>query len=528
MNSTPSSFLHKPTVQVANIAFFILLGGALLRLWRLGDFPFHPDEAIHAWFALGLREYHYDPVYHGPLLYHLIASVFGLLGASDYTARLVPALLGIGLLWMVLFPAREYLGERAALWSGALLAVSPVIVAYSRRLLHDSLVMVLTLGAVLCFQAALEHPSSTERGRNARIGLAAILALFLATKANVFFIEAMLAIFWGWHCLLQARKEKRISFDWQTLLLGLVVAALILVMLFRSETLRALPAMLEYWGGQQRKPRLPGPNDYYFRLFAVYELPLFLAAIWGMFQAVRRPTRFTDLLLWWSLTSLGLYAIANEKVPWLLAHQVLPLALLAGYGLAQIEFISVAKRYAVALIVACALVFSLRHVVATNFEAAADRHDPLFFAQTTQAYRDAMTQAMQKARNTPGDVWIEPSQQWPAGWYLRSGAPILGQKEAKWDEKPPSEENLTVFFSSMDEWESLQSQQRFVSWKSYIVPRYVWQRPAWTALYPATFWRFWSAREASRDNGVLAEQSENFSMINLSSEVENKQLFSSD
>ena len=505
---------------VTRLAFLILVFGALLRLWRLGDFPFHPDEAIHAWFALGLREYHYDPVYHGPLLYHLVATVFALLGASDYTARLVPALLGVGLLWMVLFPVREYLGAKAALWSGALLAVSPVVVTYSRRLLHDSLVMVLTLGAVLCFQAVLEHSSSTVRGRNARLGLAVILALFLATKANFFFIAAMLGLFWGWHCLCAVRTGKQLAFDWKIFLLGIAAAALVCVVLFRSEALRALPAMLEYWGGQQRKPRLPGPNDYYFRLFAIYELPLLLAALWGMFCALRRRTPFTDLLLWWALTSLGLYAIANEKVPWLLAHQVLPLALLAGWGLAQAELKTTALRLAFAGTVLVALVFSLRHVVAANFEAAADRHEPLFFAQTTQAYRDAMFEAIQNLQgNAAGAAWIAPSQQWPAGWYLRNEATILKGASAKWDEKAPVEENLKIVFCSVEEWQNLHSQPRFVSWKSRIVPRYVWPRPAWTALYPVAFWHFWRFREASRDNGVLAEQSLNFSMINSAPEM---------
>ena len=88
MNSNPQTVNQQSSApSTARIALLILFFGALLRLWRLGDFPFHPDEAIHAWFALGLREYHYDPVYHGPLLYHLVASVFGLLGVSDYTAR---------------------------------------------------------------------------------------------------------------------------------------------------------------------------------------------------------------------------------------------------------------------------------------------------------------------------------------------------------------------------------------------------------------------------------------------------------
>lgn len=523
MNSnTLSAPSHAETsVSTIRMVLVILAVGGLLRLWRLSEFPFHPDEAIHAWFALGLRDYQYDPVYHGPLLYHLVASVFALLGASDFTARLVPALLGIALLWLVLFPARKYLGERAALWSGVLLALSPVVVAYSRRLLHDSLVLVLTLGAVLCFQTALDHSSSTPTGRNARLGLAAILALFLATKANVFFIAAMLAAFWGWHYLQRARTEKAFVFDIKTLLMCLAVGVVVCVLLFRGETLRALPAMLEYWGGQQRTPRLPGPHDYYFRLFAIYELPLFLAAIWGVIRALQRPTRFTNLLLWWSLTSLGLYAVANEKVPWLLAHQVLPLALLAGFGLAQIEWKTTAKRGALAVAAVLAVIFSLRHVVATNFEAAADRHEPLFFAQTTQAYRNAMFEALQSTMTTASrDVWIEPSQQWPAGWYLRHGAPGLGASEAKWDTTPPAEQNLKLVFSSVEAWRDLQSERRFVSWKPRVVVRYVWQRPAWIALRPATLARFWWSREASRENGVLAEQSNDFAMINSSPEVE--------
>ena len=170
------------------LAWLILCCGAALRLWKLGEFPFHPDEAIHAWFALDLRNYHYDPVYHGPFLYHLVAGAFAIFGVSDFTARLVPVACGVLLLWLVLFQSGKYLGERGALWSGVLLAFSPVVVAYSRRLLHDSLVLALTFGAVLCFQAALDNPSTSRKGRNALVGLAVILTLFLATKANVFFI----------------------------------------------------------------------------------------------------------------------------------------------------------------------------------------------------------------------------------------------------------------------------------------------------------------------------------------------------
>jgi uncharacterized protein (TIGR03663 family) len=231
------------------IAVAILFCGVALRLYKLGDFPFHPDEAIHAWFAHGLAHYRYDPIYHGPLLYHLVATAFGILGASDFTARLVPSLLGVLLLWLVLWPGRRFLGERAALWSGALLAISPVVVAYSRRLLHDSLVLVLTLGAVYCFQIALEEPSTSRAGRNARIGLVAILTLFLATKANAFFIAAMLLAFWVWRKLFGPRRE--FYLDWKTPAVALLIAGVLWCALYRQDALSALPRMIEYWSGQQ-------------------------------------------------------------------------------------------------------------------------------------------------------------------------------------------------------------------------------------------------------------------------------------
>ena len=51
-------------------------GRLVLRLIDLGDKPFHHDESLHAWFAWQLVTgdgYHYDPVYHGPVQFYLIA-----------------------------------------------------------------------------------------------------------------------------------------------------------------------------------------------------------------------------------------------------------------------------------------------------------------------------------------------------------------------------------------------------------------------------------------------------------------------
>ena len=491
----------------------ILLGGAALRLWKLGEFPFHPDEAIHAWFALALRDYHYDPVYHGPLMYHLVAGAFFVFGNSDMAARLVPAACGVLLLWLVLFPARKYMGERACLWSGVLLALSPVIVAYSRRLLHDSLVLALTLGAVLCFQTALDNPSTSRIGRNARVGLAAILTLFLATKANVFFIFAMLFAFWIWHLIAQ-RKFKIGAMDFVTPALCIFSAIAIFVLLYRDGSLSALPAMIGYWGGQQNEPRLPGPHDYYLRLLLLYELPLLLTAVWGAWCAIENRTPFMDLVLWWAFTSLVLYAVANEKVPWLMAHQVLPLALLGGYGLAQIEWKTTARKLVFGAAILIGFVFSSRHIIATNWENAANRHEPLFYAQTTEAYRDTLFELLAKTKGIKArSVWAAPDEQWPIAWYLRDQSPLLEGAEMRWDAVAPDENTLRLVVLPQEQWAKMLDEGKFAGWNYLVVERYVWPRPAWSALQPTAFWEFWRHRKAGLSNGILEEESSAISVF---------------
>jgi uncharacterized protein (TIGR03663 family) len=504
---------EKSSLRLEAVVWLILLCGAALRFYQLGEFPFHPDEAQHAWFALGLGHYHYDPVYHGPLLYHLVAAVFGLIGASDFSARLVPAVLGVLLLWLALWPGRRFLGARAALWSGALLALSPVVVAYARRLLHDSLVLVLTLAAVYCFQVALEEPSTSRDGRHARLGLAALLALFLATKANAFFIAAMLLAFWLWKKITVRRRESNLC-DWKTPVYSLLIVLVLWAALFRGDALSALPRMIAYWGGQQKQPRLPGPHSYYFVLMLLYELPIALAALWGAWCALKKRTPFTDLVLWWALTSLALYAIANEKVPWLLVHQILPMCLLAGYGLAQLELKTTPRKMALGLAASISAIFLLRHIEATNFERAADRHEPLLYAQTTGTYRDALFGALKSTvdERTKG-IWIAPDAQWPAAWYLRPQSPLLEESSVSWTPNAPDESTLRVVLCSPETWRGLQFAGKFWGWHYAILDRYVWPTPSPQALAPQCFIGFWRSRKATRANGVLATDSTVHSVI---------------
>ena len=589
-------------------AMAVLIVGIAARQLVLGPAPFHPDEAIHAFFAQGFGGYHYDPVYHGPLLYHLVAGVFGVFGAYDFTARLVPSLLGVGLLAMVLFSMRPFVGNKAAIAGAALVAVSPSIVTYSRHLLHDSLVLFLTMGAVLCFAWSLQYPSESRDGRNARIGLAAFLTLFLATKANFFFIAVMLLAFWiawrfgGWLRLsaavgrwlpaicfvvvtafaiafprdntfdemlkasqhkifqvvavaacgalwfwLMSRREQagddiaaakrhieikeptrddqsgislKQSDKWITYLLVAATALWIYVFLFgqgaqilaqwaqtgsfptqtfadgRASALTAIPKMLDYWGGQQGKPRLPGRHDYYVVLALLYEVPILIAAAGGVWHAARKRTHFTDLLLWWAFTSWAVYAVANEKVPWLLVHICLPLALLGGVWLAQLKL----SRPAWLLGLALGAFFSLRSDTAMIFERAGDNAEPILYAQTPDAFRDSVETMLADTRGDARGLWMHNERQWPSVWYFRQKGPDIGSSPIALGGALATD-NSRAGVSTVEDLAAVGAMTR-ANWHTEKANFLIWPRASWTALEPQRYWKwFWT-----RDTFPLSER----------------------
>ncbi|RYX85845.1 TIGR03663 family protein [bacterium] len=583
---TPTSNFDfgKPTDKFWMGAMAVMILTIVLRQTQLGTAPFHPDETIHAFFSYGFDNYHYDPVYHGPLLYHLTSLFFRLFGQYDYVARLVPSLLGIGLVALILGPARSWLGNRAALVAGGLVAVSPSIVTYSRHLLHDALVLDLTLGAVLSFITALHYPSTDKRGRYALFGLAACLSLFLATKANFFFILVVILAFYGswlvtgkvrfslgfsraWPAALfalvtataiifprdntdldpikdsqhrifivvamlscalflfwvtsrkqdseelEARTRWKGGVDWTTIVLSIALALWIYVFLFgqgaqiiaqwistkqfpsdtwvsgRESAKHAIEKMLEYWGGQQAKPRLPSRHDYYVVLGILYELPIYIAAMGGIWYAAKQRTVFKDFLLWWAFASWTVYAVANEKVPWLLVHLILPLALLASLWLASLNW-----RKPLFFAATCAgLLFALRGDVAMVFQRAGDNAEPLLYAQTPDVFRDALDAAMLETRGDSREIWMNGERQWPSVWYLRdehwvplkgkSGTPIAGSF---------TPDRYRIFIAQDTDLTKLKNRDE---WNLRTVNFLIWPRVSWTGLQPDRFIRWFWTRE---------------------------------
>jgi uncharacterized protein (TIGR03663 family) len=144
----------------------IMLVAALVRLYQLELRPMHHDEGVNGFFLNNLMNsgvFRYDPSnYHGPTLYYFtlplayVAEHFHVF--SEWTVRLVPLLFGMATVWLALSLSR-YIGRVGTLAAGALLALSPGVVFFSRYFIHEMMFVFFTFGVVV---AALRYYEDTD------------------------------------------------------------------------------------------------------------------------------------------------------------------------------------------------------------------------------------------------------------------------------------------------------------------------------------------------------------------------------
>jgi uncharacterized protein (TIGR03663 family) len=147
----------------------VLTLATILRFWDLGAKALHHDESMHAFYSLLFARdpssYAYNPLLHGPFQFHAEGFMFMLILAAqalfhvggpgdapwinDTTARIVPALFGIGIVALPLGLRRE-LTRVGALIAALLLAVSPSFVYFSRFLREDIYFNFFMFAMVVC------------------------------------------------------------------------------------------------------------------------------------------------------------------------------------------------------------------------------------------------------------------------------------------------------------------------------------------------------------------------------------------
>jgi uncharacterized protein (TIGR03663 family) len=197
------------------------------RFWSLGARVMSHDESLHVYYAWLLSKgsgFAHNPMMHGPFLFEATALVNALFGANDFTSRLVPALLGIGIVILIPLLLRPWLGRTGALLCSLFFLVSPYVLYYSRYNRHDIQVIAWVLLAAFAILAYLR-----ER-KDSRLTLLAIaLALMLSTFEISFIYLAIFASFLILRLLAvyQARwKAIRQSAEWDVLMVLVTLGAM--------------------------------------------------------------------------------------------------------------------------------------------------------------------------------------------------------------------------------------------------------------------------------------------------------------
>ncbi len=196
-------------VNWETVAWAILfIVAAVARFYDLGTRAMSHDESLHSLYAYYLYDngnYEHNPMMHGPFRYHITALAYFLFGDSDASARLVPALMGMGVVWMT-YLYRRYIGQVGALAAGIMVTISPSLLFHSRYIRDDIFISLFTMVWVY---GAMRYLDLQNSNRNRWLMVMVVsMGLAFATMENAFIHGALLGIFFGGLALWQIVKER--------------------------------------------------------------------------------------------------------------------------------------------------------------------------------------------------------------------------------------------------------------------------------------------------------------------------------
>lgn len=448
----------------ALVLLLAIFGALFLRTPQLGQRPLHNDEAVNATKLAALWEhgaYQYDPhEYHGPTL-HYFALPFLWLGSatnaaeiSDSQLRAVTVAFGLGLIALLVL-LRDGLGRNATSCTALLLAVSPVMVFYSRYFIHELLLLFFTL---LTLATGWRYLQTRKAGWAAATG--AGLGLMFATKETfVLSLAAMGFALVATRLWNRWRAEKSAApattgipqpqgrLTARHLAVALSAAALVWLLFFTSffthasglaDSFKTYLPWLHRAGGAS--PHIHSWNFYFERLLWFHPakspvwtegfiliLALFgaTAGFCGNRSRVAHPA-LVRFLSFYTLALTGIYTLISYKTPWCALNFWLGAILLAGVGAAALVA-SFRDRLTRALLTALLGVGVLHlgiqsWLLTHQFEA--DPRNPYVYAQTSPHERELVARVKALAHAAPDGLAtvvkvISPESYWPLPWALR-------------------------------------------------------------------------------------------------------------
>jgi len=499
---------RRPSKEV--IAYSVLVALALgLRLYDLGDRPFHHDESQDAYFSWILfkdGDYAYNPLLHGPLRFYLTATMYSLFGDSDFTARLAPALMGTSMVAMPYFLRRQ-LGHVAAFTAAVLLAIGPSYLYFSRFAREDIYFAAISLALLVVVFRFLDDP---RRWHPALIG--ALIALGFATKETMYIAGFVAFTFFVILLLREGRggptRAALRSVGWEAYVWGLAAFALTFTLMFTvfltnpSGLWDGLYDSIAYWLGQHDVGR--GGEKPYFYVAVMFgdEWPVLLLGGIGAVVAFRQPTVLRAFLVWGFALSLAIYSWAGEKFAWLVLHPLLPLILLAGVGVQALWEARGTKLGRAGLAVAA--VAALYVPVASwwaNVELRANPRELLVSTQSAEEVKRVTDQVVGMAKKKPKlSVTIDSSDgaTFPYAWYFRDLE--VGYLDLSTAPSPPASDVLV-----MTEASSQRLAPQLAAYDGRRFPFRVWWVRDYSKATPAAWLRYIAKREVWNPTGGMPE-----------------------
>ena len=378
----------------------------VVRLWNLGGRTAHWDEARVAYWTARYVEtgfFEYQPIIHGPFLPQVNRVLFAAVGPSDFSSRLVVALIG-GLLPLTAWLLRDRLRSEELLALAALLAANPLLLYYSRFMRNDVVLAALAFVALALFVRAYD----TGRPAYLHAGVFA-LAVAFSTMGNAILyplcwagaLGLLLVHRWLWAYRsgrspvgvtgAYARRTALGLYAWSLhLALGTLTFLLVtswfyapragtegevgmdhlaadptlLPDVLAAATTESLDAMVSLWvtGDMQDEPTYTDALAFFAE--TMWEGALVVCALALVGIAVeflsREPRDLVALSTYWGLVSIPGYPLAMDILsPWTPVHAVVPLCVPAAVGAGWLyrrgRRAVDARRYTTAAVVGLAL-----------------------------------------------------------------------------------------------------------------------------------------------------------------------------
>ena len=288
-------FSTKDCQKKMHIVFLsvVVIFGALLRLWNLGQWSFWIDEVFTVKDAKGfsLESWQRIP---NPIPYLAVKLSIALANDSEWGSRLIPCIVGIASIPAVFGLGRTLFNWHIGLLSSMFMACSSWHLFWTQNARYPIFTLLFAVLTAWLFYLSLERDSTLLT-----IGaLVSCFCLILSHTLSVVIVPALAA--YAMICLLEKSNKKR----WLNLLIFFIPFAMPVLALL-------LPEVRDYlFSGWGRNEWQRSPLYILLTLVHGVSIPIAVAAFFGFVAtASKRSTRF---LVCYAGIPLGLFLVASQ------------------------------------------------------------------------------------------------------------------------------------------------------------------------------------------------------------------------